>query len=267
MLRKLMKHEIKGSGRLLLPVFLALFIMTLINKIFLSINSQATGFIMTTGISMALYITIMVALVVMTFIVIIMRFYKNLMTDEGYLMFTLPVATWQQILSKLIIAIMWSLVCGLVIFLSIFILSLGENTGEFFGELGKFMSEISKQGYMGTAVLFTIEFVVMMITGIAAQILQVYGSISVGQLSEKHKVVVSVVAYVVINIILQIILTIFMVVVGFNANDMLRTLIENTDPVVIINWSMNLMTLGNLILGAIFFFGSNYLLKNKLNLE
>lgn len=42
----------------------------------------------------------MVALFVLTMIVIIQRFYKGLLCDEGYLMFTLPVKPWQLIATK-----------------------------------------------------------------------------------------------------------------------------------------------------------------------
>lgn len=268
MLGKLMKYEIKGTARLLLPVYAALLVLTLINKIFLSINSEATGFIMTTGISMALYVCIIVALVVMTFIVIIQRFYKNLMTDEGYLMFTLPVPTWQHIVSKLVIALMWSFVCGLVIMLSILILAIDgaslQYAGEFFQELGRALS--SPEG--GAAILILVEFFILMVVGAASNILQVYTSISVGQLFGRHKIIGAFAAYIAINIVLQILFTIMTVTFALNADaSLLNTFFSNMDPLAATNWILNLGTLGNLILAAIYFVVTNYILKNKLNLE
>ncbi|WP_195268007.1 hypothetical protein [Eubacterium sp. 1001713B170207_170306_E7] len=268
MLGKLMKYEIKGTARLLLPVYVALLAMTLINKIFLSINSEATGFIMTTGISMTLYVCIIMALIVMTFIVIIQRFYKNLMTDEGYLMFTLPVPTWQQIVSKLIIALMWSLVCGIVIMLSIMILAIDGTSlqymGQFFQELGQAFN--SPEG--GQAILILFELFILMIVGICANVLQVYASISIGQLFGKHKVLGAFGAYIVINIILQTIFTVMTVSFALTADtSMINAFFNNMDPVAAVNWMMNLATLGNLVLAAIYFAATNYILKHKLNLE
>lgn len=268
MLGKLMKYEIKGTARLLLPVYAALLVMTLLNKIFLSINSQATGFIMTTGISMALYVCIIIALVVMTFIVIIQRFYKNLMTDEGYLMFTLPVPTWQQIVSKLIIALMWSFVCGIVIMLSIMILAIDGTSlqymGEFFQELGRAFN--SPQG--GQAIVILIELFILMVVGICSNVLQIYTSISVGQLFGRHKIIAAFGAYIVINLILQIIFTTMTVSFALTSDtSMINAFFNNMDPVAAVNWMLNIGTLGNLVLAAIYFVATNYILKNKLNLE
>ena len=42
------------------------------------------------------------------------RFYKNLMTDEGYLMFTLPVSRSQLIWSKLIVSMAWGILSAVL---------------------------------------------------------------------------------------------------------------------------------------------------------
>ena len=44
-----------------------------------------------------MYGMVIIAAFVITLIVIIQRFYKNLLTDEGYLMFTLPVKAHSHI--------------------------------------------------------------------------------------------------------------------------------------------------------------------------
>lgn len=48
-----------------------------------------------------LYAMFLCAVVVITFIVILLRFYKNLLQNEGYLMNMLPVKSWQHITAKL----------------------------------------------------------------------------------------------------------------------------------------------------------------------
>ena len=68
------------------------------------------------------YVISIVASLAVTFILIILRFYKNLMSEEGYLMFTLPVKTSQLINSKLIVSIFWCLTSILVVISSLLIL-------------------------------------------------------------------------------------------------------------------------------------------------
>ena len=69
-----------------------------------------------------LYAAIFIAMIVITIFIVVMRFYKGLLGDEGYLMHTLPVKPWQLITSKGIVAcavVIISIVCAVI---SIFIL-------------------------------------------------------------------------------------------------------------------------------------------------
>ena len=56
-------------------------------------------------ISMVGYVVLIISISAITLIIMVQRFYKNLLGDEGYLMFTLPVKTWQNVLNKLIFAV------------------------------------------------------------------------------------------------------------------------------------------------------------------
>ena len=57
------------------------------------------------AIGYMLYMGVMMAAFVVTAVILIQRFYKNLLGSEGYLMFTLPVTVTQHLLSKTIIAV------------------------------------------------------------------------------------------------------------------------------------------------------------------
>ena len=59
---------------------------------------------------------------VATLIVVIQRFYKSLLGDEGYLMFTIPVKAWQNILNKLLVSMLWTFTSTVIGFGSILIL-------------------------------------------------------------------------------------------------------------------------------------------------
>src|SRR5680860_1037839 len=98
MLSKLLKYEIKATGRIFLPLFLALLIFAGITRFISAVGPEkwATPAIL----SMIIYIIIMVGMFVMTFLMMIQRFYKNLLSDEGYLMLTLPTKPWKHITSN-----------------------------------------------------------------------------------------------------------------------------------------------------------------------
>ena len=53
-------------------------------------------------------------MLLLTLVLMVYRFYKNLMTDEGYLMFTLPVSRSQLIWSKLMVALAWGVLSAVL---------------------------------------------------------------------------------------------------------------------------------------------------------
>ena len=105
MLKKLLKYEWKETARLLLPINLALIVLTVLGCAMLStsiFDSEVSIFFAVP--LLILYIISIIAFSSVTIIYIYVRFYKNLYTAEGYLMHTLPVTPMQLFHSKLIVA-------------------------------------------------------------------------------------------------------------------------------------------------------------------
>ena len=112
MLGKLIKYEFKATGRLLIPLYGALIIFAFINKIFMGdflYNSDTILGNIPQILAILIYVGIMVAIFVVTVFIIIQRYRTNLLCDEGYLMNTIPVKPWENILSKLVVALVWSI--------------------------------------------------------------------------------------------------------------------------------------------------------------
>lgn len=106
MLRKLLKHEFRATGRVILPIF-GLLLLSAVGAN-LSIrgmtNAQST-FLNTLGtILIMLFFLAIIAVGIVALAVMVSRFYKNLLQDEGYVMMTLPVSIHQQVWSKLIVS-------------------------------------------------------------------------------------------------------------------------------------------------------------------
>ena len=109
MLGKLMKHEFKTTSKVILPLYLILVVLTIFARIFAqslftaeNSNIDSIGFGLFGGLSVILYILGLFAVSIASFIYLLVRFYKNLFGDEGYLMHTLPVTSWELLSSCLL---------------------------------------------------------------------------------------------------------------------------------------------------------------------
>ncbi|KNZ43506.1 hypothetical protein [Acetobacterium bakii] len=273
MLGKLLKYEIKATGRTFLPLYLALIVLTIITKVLLfvaipdavMVSESGSNFDLPLVISLSLYGTIIVALFVLTLIVIIQRFYKNLLTDEGYLMFTMPVQTWKLILSKLLTAILWTIVCGFAVAISIFILALGNfSMMELSQEIGKMYSEFQNQFGMSLNIIIG-EGIMLMIVDIISSILMIYVAIAIGQLFNQHRILASFGAYIGITVILQIVMSLLTLLFPVFGMDYLMS--SEMNEIAVMQIFINSVTVFNIICIAAFYFITNYILKNRLNLE
>lgn len=57
-------------------------------------------------------------------ILLLLRFYRNKFTDEGYLTFTLPAKSWEIFLSSMVNTLVWMLIIGLVVCASVAVIVL-----------------------------------------------------------------------------------------------------------------------------------------------
>lgn len=261
MLGRLLKYEIKSTARIYLPMYLLLFLMAVINRVFISINTETLQVPLV--ISMTAYVSIIVAISVMTLVVTIQRFYKNLLTDEGYLMFTLPVSVDANILSKLLVATLWNITSAVISVFSVLVLALDRESisefAEMWREILEFMSTMNS-----AFVIVMFQGIVLVLLSIIVAILNIYVAIAIGHMVQKHRVAGSLIAFFVIGLAEQIVMT-FLIEIFSNSGwfDFFNKML----PVDQIQWALWVMIIGVLILGAIFYYGTKYILKNKLNLE
>jgi len=106
MLIKLIKYEIKSTYAKFVTVFTLYIILAAIVIIFL----RDRAYIIQPFFTIAL-----ITLSVITILTIFQRFNSNLFSSEGYLMFTLPCEGKTLLLSKLLTAVMWIGVLGIIV--------------------------------------------------------------------------------------------------------------------------------------------------------
>ena len=94
MLGKLLKYEYKATSRYFIGLYIVLALLTIGNKIMLIIEDTSDVQLRVVdilfGIIMASYVIAIIAIAVATVVLMLRRFYFNMLKDEGYLTFTLP---------------------------------------------------------------------------------------------------------------------------------------------------------------------------------
>ncbi len=264
MLGKLLKYEWKATARIFVPFYLAVVVFALINRIFISLNVSEGWMAFVAGLSGATYALAIVATLALTLFIIIQRFYKNLLGDEGYLMFTLPVKTWQNITAKLLIAAAWQLISALVVIGSVLLMVAQPSTmAEIRKALADAVMEFAKINLSlgATTAWFVAAIVVSLFTGI----LFLYASISIGQLFSRHKLVASFGAFLVLNTVSQIITSLL---VGVLYLAMPHAFVDNAvPPAEFFTGLLAGITVLNLIMGAAYYIVSERILTKRLNLE
>ena len=284
MLGKLMKYDLRSGIRTFALIWIGLAALAAINGLTLritfdgDIQSKLARFIITV-LPMVLLVALYVAMGIFMLVFIINRFYKGLLGDEGYLMFTLPVSVSEHIGSKLLTSMIFQLGSFAVAVLSgglLLAVLAPANLREITAAVQDMTDYLA--GYplpAGTGWLIA-EFAVYMLIGAAVTILQIYTAISIGHLAKKNRGWFALLAYVGISIAFSIIM-----------NGCMSLLLQSDAfPNVPLNWEfclddagwhvqgigMMASTLGiyiglALLEGSGFFFATRAILSKRLNLE
>lgn len=275
MLGKLIKNEWKSTWKVPTAVCIYLGALTLLGCLsFLSplwhTDNNFVGVL--AGFSMLVYIVSLVGICVTCFVYFVARFYKNMYTDQGYLMHTLPVQSWEHIVSKGLVFFIWSLISLLSTILSIAAVGF---TGVFatadIHDIADFWASF-RQGFgMISDMFFTqngLSLPTLLVMGLFAALLQlitgilmIYASISIGQLFNKHKVMASIITCICINFALQFISSMVTIPVMLIQADVNATFREIFSPTF---WSGIIL---DLVCAVVFYFVTEYIMRKKLNLD
>lgn len=110
MLRKLIKYDLLADYKKYFAVYIAMVASSVMMLFFDKMTSWISNnlFIeVMSAVSAMVFFVLCIAVGVMLLVLSTIRFYKNVMRDEGYLTHTLPVHTWQIIASKFISVYIW----------------------------------------------------------------------------------------------------------------------------------------------------------------
>ena len=229
------------------------------------------------GLSLFFYILAIAAGSIAVTVFIAIRYYKNVYTDEGYLTNTLPVTARQIVISKLSVGMIWSLIIGAVVSVSVFSLAYTallcqedvDIIYEFFHNLPELMSSFKEE--MGISFpLFLVIALIHLLLSTAFSILKMYVAIALGQLFSRHKVAGAILWYIGEYVVFEII-TSFIQKMPTYSNGMFSFFFgvgygySSLGDIVLP--SMLTSIVFALVFGCGLYFLTEHMLKNRLNLD
>lgn len=206
MLGKLLKHEWRATARRYGLFYLVLAAMTLFAVIIHAIPAENFFYRMGETAFLVIYVLTLCGVAFCSVGMVVVRFYKNMVSDEGYLTFTLPAKVEQLVLAKFIVAFLWQLLTVVLVVLSLLLVFIVGHV-EWSALCEAISSIFEKTGVMlpilGITVLFSIMY----------QILLYYLSVAVGQLFGHYKILASVIAYCAIGFGVDLIVLLIILIV------------------------------------------------------
>ena len=269
MLGKLFKYDFKDSLRQFLPLWGALLAMSLLNGLsgkLLPETSSAAGTVQ--SLSGIVVFALFVAIAALSISVILSRFYAGLLGEGGYLYFSLPVTANQHLASKYITAMVMAIGCSATALASGFILLAFQEEGFLSGFTG-FLKDMLQafQRYPKSGLLAAEVMVIALLT-LSCIILRFYTAMAIGHLFNNHRKAWSIIAYVLMGWAKDLILVLLV-----NISDSIAAVVDLNlrGGEKLLDYSSSFaggaVILLLLAAGAVMWLLTEYILRNKLNLN
>lgn len=264
MLGKLLKYECKSIGRILLPIYALLLVLSVIFGFILRQNSAIPAVQTIRNLLGGFYTMAGFALIAITVGIIILQFYRNLLGNEGYLMFATPVTTGRHITNKMISGTIWTIlgvIVGLDSILTLGLISQKVNWNEFTHGLQQIFHHFSNTSHA----IVMLQVILVFVVCSAEMVAKIYASIAVGHQWSNHRKLGAVIAYAVFSAVEGIV---GVPIIGLTGNLFSSAIYHamGTQP----QWDTTLFTIlmvNGAILLAVYWFVSWILLHKRLNLQ
>ncbi len=267
MIGKLLKYDIKAVTRYLIPLYIVFLAIALINGFFkpFDVLENYNNFslkILASILMIIVYFIMMVGVMLGTAIVLVLRFQKNLLGDEGYLSFTLPVKTWQHVVSKLLISILGMVSSVIIILVSLSII-IRVNLSTIIDEMSIIISEA--EVVFGSNI--KLIFLVYIFIAIILTILTVFNAIAIGHQFQNYKIIGSFATFLVFYFITQVILLIVGVIYLLTTYGSFSNIPINVEVVPNGELLLFVISIVLIVISIGHYLSINYMFKNRLNLE
>lgn len=212
MVKKLIKHELFYYLRTLIIFLPIMLLIGLSVKVLSIFESDFIGYQIAYFSSVGLLYFASIAVSLYTLVLSLVRFYKNMYSQEGYLTFSLPASTFQLVFSKLVGSVCCTLLTSIVISISWLISGFFEI--EIMQELITIYDDLFSLINGVHLVLFIIELFILEIVIIVYSNILIYTCITIGQTAKKNRILLAIGAYFIYYVAIQVVVTVFMIVVA-----------------------------------------------------
>ena len=280
MLGKLIKHDFLAMARVLTPAYIVMLAIALLGRLMTWLATRKT-IMESVAPAIAHIISMLSSLLTIAFVLApliiiffaafygIYRFYKNIFTDEGYLMNTLPTRPVNLVGSKMIIALVWMLftlvVAGLSWFIAVGHIDALTNTvhqiwdtisGLFLGNQEAIHAELGVPIWV-----FLIELVVFLLCWFARFAISWFFAIAFGQLiSKSHKALGAIAAYIGLAVVSQVISTVYLALLG-------KLVPEGATNGIATQYTLIGNSILFILIAVLLTWATTYIMKNRLNLD
>ena len=270
MLKKLYKYELFSLFKTLLPVYLAILGLSVLSRLSRLFKDSENVFIsLWQRLSTSLYAVSVSCVFIIGIVIVVVRFYKSLLSKQGYLTFSLPFKNSEHIKCKLFCGVFVIIFNFAVTLCSFFIMGTGTAfQKKFFETISVIWKASVKEAGTGFITLFTLLTVLLFIVAVFEKLLMFYTSMAIGQ-QFKNRIIASVVAYFCIYAALQVVA--FMLIFVFSVAgsaigfDIIFKSVENSGKALLT--VLGLVTAYETLLSFAYYFVTRYFLVKKLNLE
>ena len=272
---KLLKYDVKYTFRIISVVILLALATSLVFSASLFLSEKVPGVILFSMIMLFPYLISIVALSASPFVVMCVRSYKNLYSDEGYLTFTLPVTSTQIIFSKVVTYLLLTVVTfaafAVCVGIPMLVVTYSFATEGIFDFIRLVMDymiftlksyvDFTKDGLTAFAVINVLNIV---ISCISTPILILF-SFSVGQLVNKYKLLMAFLVYYMFNFVSNTLISVINAVVSPSNDLLVEESIQQFELAALTQTTLT-STVVTAVLTVSMFFVTRHIMSKKLNL-
>lgn len=286
MLTKLIRHELAETWKIPVLIIAISVLLSLACALYFHLAPLPGPNVELNVGNMIIYILYAFLLAAVSLLITIylgIRFYKNMYTDEGYLMHTLPVRPWMHITAKTVAGSIWSYLGSAMVLVTLYpvtVIALPKIAYADPAELEN-MKRIFFSIFGENTWLFIFYLIPFMLVSSISSALMLYGAVCLGQLFGKHKAFSSILCYIGLDVLVSSVASLFMlpgmtgiaIVNVAQTPDSISATEQTADHFLnvvmpsMMHTAFMMAFLANIVLAVAFFFLCNYLMKKCLNLD
>ncbi len=268
MLKKLYTYDIDSQRKMMVPLLLITVGLGVVIMLLTIVIDLLPKDVVLPYVGMAiligaclLAITVIAALI---FFLVVIRFYRNLFSDEGYLTFSLPATVKQHVTAKTLSGATWmtlsffSILLAILIALSyVFIISAGGAPDA----VPPTDSGVDGGGQMFLTLSVLLLVLLNLPAAMFSSLLSIYLAITLGSLIwTKHKIIGSILFYFVVNMAVS-------AISQFSSLGMIFFAVTTIDPLVQVLISLLISLVLQIVVAVASYVITVRMLERRLNLE